>query len=312
MPLPSQIHIDKALENISISYKPGDFIADRAVPAVPVKNESDKFFVFSNDMMSLPETIRANGAESKRATFNISTSSYQCDEHALKDYVTARDRNNADKAINPEIDVTESLTRKILIRKEWDCAQMLQNKSNWANNTSLTSTYAWSVNTTLTNPITNIDSATSKIIQTSGYKPNKLVLNHATFVAAKEHTSIIDRVKYTSADSVTEPMLAKLFNVQEVLVGSAIYEAAEEGLASDMQFIWTNAAFLAYMEPAAGLRKASAAYTFQVSSAGSPYKVVKWDEPSRGDGTMAIEVSTMYQYKPVATACGYLICGTAV
>lgn len=311
MPLPTQIHIDKALENISIAYKPGDFIADRVVPAVSVKHESDKYYVYSNDIMSLPETLRANGAESKRATFSISSAQYQCEEHALHDYVTKRDKDNADMAIDPEIDATESLTRKILIAKEKKCAALIQDKSNWSNNASLTSTYAWTQNTTLSNPITAIDSATSKIIQNSGFKPNRLVLNYASFVAAKEHTSITDRVKYTSADSVTEPMLAKLFNVQEILVGTAIYESAAEGLASDMQFIWTNCAFLAYLEPAPGLRKASAAYNFQVATAGNPYKVVRWDEPKRGDGTIAIEVSTMFDYRPVATMCAYLILGTA-
>lgn len=311
MPLPNQLHVDKALENVSIAYKAGDFIASRLVPTVPVKHETDKYYVYSNDIMSLPQTIRANGAEAKRASFNISTSSYVCAEHALVDYVTARDRNNADNALSPEIDVTESLTRKILIRKEYDCSQMIQTKANWSQNSSLTSTYAWTANTTLSNPITQIDSATSKIMQMSGYRPNKLVIDYATFVGAKEHTSIVERVKYTSADSVTEPMLAKLFNCGEVLVASAVYEAADEGLSSDMQFIWTNCAFLAYMETAPGLRKASAAYNFEVTTGGSPYKVVKWDEPSRGDGTVAIEVSTMYAYNPVATMCGYLIIDTA-
>lgn len=307
MPLTNQIHQDKALENISIAYKPGEFIADMLVPTVAVKHESDKYYVYDNDIMSLPATLRANGSESNRATFNMSTSSYSVKEHALHDYVTMRDRNNADKAINVEIDITESLTKKILIRKEYECSQICQNTANWSNYTSLTSTYAWSANTTLSNPITQIDSATTKIMSVSGYRPNKLVIDHQTFVAAKEHVSIVERIKYTSADSVTAPMLAKLFDVQEILVGSAIYDGSDEGLSSDMTWIWTNCAFLAYMEPSPGLRKASAMYNFQVLNGTSPYKVFKWDEPTKGEGTIAVEVSSMFDYRPIATAAAYLI-----
>jgi len=63
MPLTNQIHQDKALENISIAYKPGEFIADMLVPTVAVKHESDKYYVYDNDIMSLPATLRANGSE---------------------------------------------------------------------------------------------------------------------------------------------------------------------------------------------------------------------------------------------------------
>jgi hypothetical protein len=299
------------LENISIAYRPGEFIADQLIPAVSVQHESDKYYVYDNDTMSMPETLRANGSRSNRAQFNVSTSSYTVEEHALNDVVTMRDRNNADKAMNPEIDVTEVLTKKILIRKEYECAQMCQLPANWSNNYSLTSTYAWTANTTLSNPITQIDSATTKILGSSGYRPNVLAIDHLTFVGAKEHVSITDRVKYTSADSVTEPMLAKLFNVSKLLVASAIYEGADEGLTSAMTWIWTSCAFLAYMEPSAGLRKASAAYNIQVLNGTSPYKVTKWEAPELGEGTVQIEVSSMFKYKPIATACAYLISKTA-
>ena len=311
MPLPTQIHQDKALENISIAYRPAEFIADQLIPTIAVQNESDKYYVYDNDTNSLPETKRANGTRSNRASYNVSTSSYKVEEHALNDVVTMRDRNNADKALNPEIDVTEVLTKKILIRREYECAQMVQDKNNWSNNSSLTSTYAWTANTTLSNPITQVDSATSVILKSSGARPNVLAVDHLTFVGAKEHISITDRIKYTSADSVTAPMLAKLFNVAKVLEGSAIYESADEGLTSSMTWIWTSCAFLAYMEPSAGLKKASAAYNFQTLNGTSPYKVTKWEDPELGEGTVKIEVSTMFQYKPVATACAYLIVGSA-
>jgi hypothetical protein len=305
MPLSKQIHEDKALEKISIEYKPGEFIADKLVPAVPVKHDTDKYYVYDFGAMRLEETKRAKGAPTNRTTYTMSTSSYSLDTHALKELVLVEDKNNADKAINLEIDTTESLTRKILIRKEKECNDVIMAKANWTNNESLTSTLAWTQNTTLSNPITKVDSATSKIISSSGYKPNVLAMDDATFRGAKEHTSIIDRVKYTSADSVTEQMLAKLFNIDQVLIGRAIYESAQEGLTSSPGSIWTNSVYIAYHEKSPGLKKASGSYQLFQQNMGMPHKVTKWAEDDP-EGTW-IKVETKFQFKPVATACSYLL-----
>lgn len=308
MPLSKQIHQDKALEKISVSYQPGEFIADRLVSSVPVKHDTDKYYVYDFGVLRLEETKRAKGAATHRTTYSMSTSSYSLETHALKELVLQEDKDNADKAINLEIDTTEMLTRKILVRKEKECNDVIMASGNWTNQESLTSTLAWTQNTTLSNPIIKIDSGTSKIISASGHKPNKLVIDDPTFRGAKEHTSIIDRVKYTSADSVTEKMLAKLFNVEEVLVARAIYESAQEGLTSSPSFIWTNSAFLAYIESSPGLKKASAAYQLIQQNKGNPYKVTKWPEEDP-EGSW-VKVETKFQFKPVATACAYLFIDT--
>lgn len=304
MPYERQIHQDKALEGISVAYRPGEFIAERLIPTVKVKHETDKYYIYSTDIMSLEQTIRANGAEANQIQFNMSTSTYALQEHALKGIVTDRDRNNADKPINADIDMTEVITRKILIRKEVECAALVQDPATWSNTISVSSDMAFSANTTLSNPITQIDSGTAKIIGSSGYVPNKLVIDDGTFRSLKAHTSITDRVKYTSADSITEQMLAKLFDIAELVVGRAVYETAAEGIASSMGWIWTNMAWLAYVEPNPGLKKASAAYQLLQENTGSPYTVKRWRAEERnGDW---IEVSSLFKMKAIATACAYL------
>lgn len=304
MPLSKQIHQDKALEKISISYQPGQLIADKIGGKVPVKHDTDKFYVYDFGILRLEETLRAKGAPTNRANYEMSTSSYALETHALKELVPKEDIDNADKAVQPEIDMTETLTKKILIRKETECNTTLMTKANWSNNESLTSTMAWTANTTLSNPIIKIDSGTSKIISSSGYMPNTLVIDDATFRGAKEHTSVIDRVKYTSADSVTEEMLAKLFNIESVLVGRGIYESADEGLASVPGNIWTNSGWLGYVEKSPGLRKASGMYQLYQSNKGIPHRVSKWKEEDP-EGTW-IRVEAKFQYKAVATSCAYL------
>lgn len=303
--LPTQVHRDRALENVSLQYKPTGLIADEIAPKVPVKRESDFYYVYSRDTMTVPETLRASGAESNQANWNVSTSTYILEEHSLHDYVVDRQRDNADNPIDLDVDTTEITTQKILLRREVDLATVVQDKTNWTNQLSMTTTQQWSSNTTTTNPIVLIDSLSSVILQGSGVLPNELVLTDPQFRAAKEHISIVDRVKYTSADSVSEAMLAKLFNVEKILVARGIQNIAKEGIADSMQFIWTDAAFLCYVAPSPKLKQASALYTFWKDAYSAPFKVERWREQKRtADG---IQVSAMWQHKPVATACAYWI-----
>jgi len=141
--------------------------------------------------------------------------------------------------------------------------------------------------------------------------PNTVVVNDPTFRAAKEHISIVDRIKYTSTDSVTESLLAKLFNVTNFLVAGGIMNTGNEGIGdttTNQNFIWTDCAFVAYIEPNPGLKKPSALYQLTKSQFGNPFTVKTWREEERGGDF--IEASTMYQHKVVSSDCAALIVNT--
>lgn len=304
MPLSSKLHRDVALEGVSIAYKPDGLIAQE-LPQYPVTRDSDVYYVYSKDTMTIPETIRQKG-QANRATWDVSTSSYLLEDHALMDMVYDSDRDNADKAMKLDVDTVEFLTQKIALRYEKSAADLLLSDANWSNNISLSAAGGFATNTT--NPIPHIDTGASIIAQQSGLLPNTLVINYPTFLAIKENTSTVDRIKYTSADAISEGILARLFNLDRILVGRAVHNTAQMGLGdattTSQVFIWTNSAWLGYLNPTPGLKKASAMYTFRKSD-GSPWKVTRWrDENEEAD---AIRVQTKYQHKAVATSCGYLI-----
>lgn len=309
MPLSGKIHQSRDLENISVAYRNDGLIADQLSPGVPVKHETDVFYVYSKDNFRLNETLRANGAVANEMDWDVSTASYRLDEHAMRHLVTDRDRSNSDKAIRLDIDATETLTDQILLRREIDMATQAFTAANWANTTSLTSTFAWSANTTLSNPITFVDSAATSVIQRSGKKPNTAVVDFRTFQACKEHISVVDRVKYTSSDSVTPNMLAKLFNIQKLLVASGIRNTGEEGLTDSMGYIWTDACFVGYVEPSPGLKKPSTFYTFfSKNGFGNPFTVGRYRDDER-DGDW-VQVKSLFDINTVATDTAYLIVNT--
>jgi len=305
MPRPSQVHVSKALENISVAYMPQGLVAQDVSKVVPVMHESDTYFVYSKDNLRVLSTVWADGDVPNRSNWNLSTSTYTLTRNALRDLVTDRTKDNADIAVKPEVDVTEALTGQIKLKMEIDLFSLINSLTSWAARTSLSSTQRWSANTTISNPITFVDSATTSVRRRSGMKANTMVISDGTFKAAKEHTSIVDRIKYTSQQSVTPDLLATLFNVDKVLVSGAVQNTADEGITDVLADVATDTAFVGYVEPNPGLRKPSTFYTFQKEGATRPFRVRKYrDDEREGDW---IEVSSFYQIRVVSSDCGYII-----
>jgi len=309
MPKSSQLHQNRPLENISIAYRNGDLVADMLFPTLPVVHESDTYYVYTKDNLRLNQTLRANGAEANEADWALSTASYRLDRHDLKHLVTDDDRNNADKAIKLDIDATEFLTDQILLRKEVGAATLAFTAANWANTTSLTSTLAWSSNSEGSNPILVAHSAASTIAQNAGKRPNVCAVDLRTYQALREHVSVIDRVKHTSKESVTENVLATLFDVSQLLVASGIRNTGEEALTDTTSFIWTDAALFCYIEKAPSLKKLSTFYQFVQNNANGNGRTVKKyrDEPREGD---MVEVQSKYDLVAVASDTAYLVVNT--
>lgn len=312
MPSKNAVHpVDIPLSNLSMGYRVDGLIADQLLPPVPVKHETDRYYVYSKDNLRLNQTLRADGAEANEVDWNVSTASYAVDYHALKHLVTDRVRKNADAAIRPDADAVEMLTGQILLRKENSLAALIGTAANWANTTSLTSTFAFSAQTTLSNPISFADSATTVILQNSGKKANRMVIDHRTWKAIKEHVSIVDRIKYTSPDSIGPEMFGRLVNIEKVLVADANINTGGEGLADAMGFLYTDACWIGYVEQNPGLMKPSALLTFVQADegrGGNPYSVTKWREAKRkGD---FVEVETNFDHRIVASDCAYLIVNT--
>ena len=306
MPTQGPIHVDRPLTNISIAYKAEGLIADQLFPAVPVAKESDSFFIFDKaNSMRIPLTERANGAEANEDNLLLSTATYRIAEEALKEVLSDRDRDNQDPGLNLEVSIVEELSQKLLVRREVDAADLVFTNGNWANESSLAAAGAWSANTSVSSPILNALSAGSAIITNSGMKANVCVLDQRTFDAVKEHTSVVDRIKYTSADSVSESLIANLFNVAKLYVAYGTRNTANEGLAATMANIWTDSAWFGHVERAPGLRKPSALYAFKK---GSGVEVRRYrDEARRGEW---FEVSHMFDQQSPASDCGYLVVDT--
>ena len=273
MPQPNinSVHVDAILTNISVAYlqNQDNFIADKVFPVVPVDKKSDKYFTYTkNDWFRDEAQRRADGTESAGSGYNLSTGTYSADVWAFHKDVGDQTVANADAPLNPLREATEFVTRRLLLRKEIQFVSDFFTTGVWADDVtgvagapSSGETKQWS-DYSSSDPINDIEAGKSEILSSTGMEANTLVLGYEVFRQLKNHPDLVDRIKYTSSQTITEDMLARMFDLDRVLVAKAVKATNNEGASEAYSFAYGKSALLCHTASAPGLLTPSAGYTF--------------------------------------------------
>jgi hypothetical protein len=307
MPTSSQVHIDAALTNLSVGYRNPAFIADLLAPVVPVRKQSDKYFIHDaeREAFRASDDRRAPGTEANEVNFALSTDNYYAEDHALTSVIPDEERENADPAIQPNIDRTEFLRAKIDLNKEIELAGMLTSASVIAQSETLSGDTQWS--DADSDPIAAVEAKKATIMAAVQALPNTLVLPYPVYAALRLHPKVIERVAYTSIAPVSEQLLAQIFDVERVLVPRAFKNTAAPGQTAAMSHVWGKDALLCHVPARPALKQVALAYTFAWTGApGSVagHRVEMWrEEPRKAD---VIRVQRYYDQKLIAAGAAYL------
>lgn len=282
-PSVSDVHVNTPLTMISIAYaqEAADFVAQRVFPPVRVGKQSDLYYIYNkNDFMRDEMQRRAPGTESAGSGYNLSTTPYNCDVFALHKDIDQQEMANADDVLDPERDATLWLTQQALRKMERQFNTDFFTTSVWG--TDATPGVLWDVYGT-SNPISDVATGVRTILRNTGMKANTLVLGYDVYKALKDHPDLVDRIKYTSSDTVTPQLMARLFDLDRVLVSQAAYATNIEGETAAYAFAaGSNDALLAHVAPTPGRRVPSAGYMFV------------WDGISRGLGE-TVSIDSWYE-----------------
>lgn len=270
-PTQSQVHIDAILTNISVAYmqQATNFVATKVFPLVPVDKQSNKFFKYTkNDWFRDEAQVRADATESAGGGYNLSTDSYAAQVWAFHKDVGDQTRANADSPINLDREAAEFVTSRILLRQEIDWQSTFFTTGVWgqdyagvSGSPSTNEFKQWS-DYANSDPLEDIEAGKEKILSTTGFEPNTLVLGYQAFRKLKNHPDLVDRIKYTSSNVITEEMMARMFQVDRVLVTKSVKATNNEGASEAYSFVHGKSAMLCYSAPNAGLLQPSAGYTF--------------------------------------------------
>jgi len=274
MPQPSinQVHVDAILTNASIAYiqSADNFIATKVFPIVPVDKQSNLYFKYTKeDWFRDDARLRADGSEAATSGYGLTTDNYYADVYAVKKAVGDQTMANFDNPLDPMRDAAKFTAQLILNRMEnqfvtdWFTTGIWGTDYTGVAGTPSTNEFKQWSDLANSDPIQDIEIAKGKILSTTGFEANKLVLGYDAYRVLRNHPDIIDRVKYTGRDVPDTQYLAQLFGVDEVLVAKAVKNTASEGQTGSFSFSFGKAAMLVYAPSNPSLLTPSAGYSFQ-------------------------------------------------
>ena len=257
--------VDPVLTEIARGYTNGQMVGSALFPAVPVGQRGGKIIQFSKEAFRSYNTGRAPGSNTKRVQFSYGSASYALEQHALEGTVPFELLEEA--AAVPGIDLGQGAVQMvqdiIAARLERAQATLATTAGNYAssNKVTLSGTDQWS-DLSASDPIDDIEAAKEAIRSKIGRYPNTIVMGAAVMAKLRQHSKIIDRIKYTGRDVPTPELLASLFGVQRVLSGDAV-QASDADVISD---VWGKSVVVAYTEIGgiAQMGRPSYGYTYRL------------------------------------------------
>jgi len=319
-PNPGSVHVDQLLTNVSVGFVQDQtkFVGTKVFPLVPVNKQSGLYPVYNeSDFMRDEVQQRAPGGRPPRLGYRTNNGAkYFCDEYAAEHPIDDQVRANADGPYNPEMDGTKFLTQKMMIKQDRDWVTTFFSTGLWTGTTDGAELVAGTDFVRFSNaastPIETIQKNSRSIEGRTGFLPNKLVVGRQVWFDLRNHPDVVDRYKYTSADSITTQMVAKLFELDDIFVCGAIYDSAAEtegaatlDVTSGLGYIVGDGALLIYAAPAPSLLMPSAGYTFAWNGlAGSNAGVVM--ETYREDQSVSdiLRIRANWDHKLVSAPCG--------
>lgn len=296
--------IDPVLSGIAQGYRHVQRVGHVLFPAVEVLQRGGKIIEFGRKSFMDYKARRAPGADAKSIQFGYEGKPFSLSQFTLDAPVPREFMQDAQQV--PGIDLGKRAVNTVMdsltLSLEIEQAKIATDPANYGANKKLAFAGADCWDDPDSDPIGDIEAAKDAVRTSCGVEPNRMVVQNAGFKALKNHRKIVDRFKYTSAESITAKMLAGLFDLDEFAVGKATYVDDPK---SDAPFkeAWGNCAVLAYTPVQdAAVEQPSFGYTYTLK--GHPFV-----EPARFDGGKRSWVyGVTYEREPVLTgiASGFL------
>ena len=268
----SDLHIDAALSEVALGYRPEGFIADMIMPIVDVGKQSDLYTIWSReDRLRLHDTKRAPATEAKRIEESVSSATYYCNNYALKSSIPIEDFKNADPMYLDNLNngKTELVMDGLLLDWEKRVANQVTSGSNVGSYSAVGS--AWTGGTGA-DPIGDINTILDNVQYSTGKRPNRLTFGLKAWQVFRRHEDVRNIIFGTNNGGgfASLEQVKDLFEVETIQVGGAFQNTAEEGLTESLSVIWDDHVLAHYTPMTASKDRPSFAYGFRWNQPGLP------------------------------------------
>jgi hypothetical protein len=241
--------IDPILTDFAHGYAHAERVGNYLFPPVPVSVSGGQVLQFGKESFRKYNFRRAPGGQKKRLSYGYKGAPFALYQDSFE--VPVPYENLRDASIMPGLDLGKGATMFAMdsgtLQLEIEQADMAQDATRYATNNKIALVGAAKFSDPSANIPAQMDQYKEAVRAAIGAYPNVAIAGPRAHTATKNNPSVLNRFIYRDRpeDSVTEAMLASLFDIERYMVGKAIW-FDDAGVSSD---VWGNNIILAYIPP---------------------------------------------------------------
>lgn len=303
----------RALTNFIIGYENQEFVGEALLTVQTVPTRTGDFWKYGKELYTPEPDLRAPKTPANEIEHEYSSDSFQCVEHALKEYVSWEERDDARKygtPLEPYRDATELVTEKLALNREKEVANLVRSTASYAsgNSTTLAGVAQWS-DYTNSDPVVAVNGWKTIVRQKTGKRPKVMLLPDAVYQVLKYHPRILDKLTITNTKIVTAELLKVLFEVDELYIPEPIENTANPAQTPVLSDIWGKDVVLLHREPRPRRKQITFAKIFRLNigvgdKKSAPGVARTWEDKEREAD--AVQVAFTEAKKIIAPEAGYL------
>ena len=258
MMTPSQIRLaqNPILSSLLLGFGMGTFVAEQLFPRLPQTLSGVTLAQAGDERLKKYNLRRAPGAATKRVDINYAGQTYTVKQYAVEVPIPRELVREADESrrlnVSNHIDISRiamvTANDILLLDYEIEVATLATTSGTYASGhvTALSGATKWSASTGT--PVTDILAASDTIRKKIGKRPNKLTLSADAWTAIRVNAEVKTYLSSTQQGPVSLDQLKSILNLNEVVIGDAVWMDAA-GTGAD---VWGNNAILAYVPTIGG------------------------------------------------------------
>ena len=295
-----ELRINAYLSEVARGYSNNSFIAESLFPVTNSDLEKVDIFEFNKEAFQVYDTeraIRANSNVISPKGFKKHTTTLT--EHDLAYPIDYREEEEARK-IKLQVHATNVVTQGLLLKLETQCAALAQDPTKYpaTNKIALSGTSQFTHKDS--DPVGVIDDAKDAISRQIGQDPNTLVMGQEVWESLKRNESLKGLIANSTNKIVTLDLLKEFFEVENIVIGKAIYSNAKD----EFERVWGNNIILAYVPKLNARTEYDPAFAYTIRKKDA----LQIDEYEKeGNKVRYIRATDIYTPFLVGAEAGYLI-----
>lgn len=302
------IPVDAELTGIAVAAPVPGMIAEEVAPSVQVGAEAYKWTEYPVEQgLTVPDTKVGRTSRVKRVEFGGVQRDGSVDDHGLEDVVPATDAT-ANSAIDPRALASEQTSQLVTLARELRCRDLYYTADNYlpAKVTTYGDGEGWYDPDV--NALEEIEAAKDAAIVDF----NTLILGRDGWAALRKNPFMVKaaRPANTSGEGrLSMDEVKDLLEIESIIVGKALVNAAKPGQAASLQRAWSSHASLAFIERVV---KSTKVFTFASTFRLTGKETRPFFDNNVGlNGGEVIRVGERLKEQIVAKAAGHLFLNAA-